>query len=327
MQKIAKDIQQHNFKRVYLLYGQEDYLRKQYRDRLIHALVDPQDTMNYQYFEGKDISVGKVIDLAQTSPFLAEHRVIVMENSGFFQTTQDQMADYVKEIPEDTILIFVETQVDKRNRLFKACQSAGYVAEFTKQTPETLSRWITQMVVNREKKQITQRALDTFMEYVGLDMENIISELEKLFCYTMDKQDINEADVRAVCTRQIDNKIFDMIEAALTKRQKKALALYYDLIALKEPPRKILVLITKQCNQLYQTKLLRGKGYDSKSIASKLAVPPFVASKFVAQASKYPVEVLRENLEKCIKSEEDINTGKMTDLLCVEMLMIEFSKA
>lgn len=327
MQKIAKDIKENNFKKVYLLYGEEDYLRKQYRDRLTHALINPGDTMNYQYLEGKDISVGKLIDLAETTPFLAEHRLIVIENSGFFKTTQDQLADYVKDVAEDTVLLFVEPQVDKRNRLFKACQEAGYVTEFAKQTPETLTRWITGMVVNREKKQITQRALDTFMEYVGPDMENIVSELEKLFCYTMDKEDITEADVQAVCTRQIDNKIFDMIEAALTKRQKRALTLYYDLIALKEPPRKILVLITKQCNQLYQTKLLRGKGYDSKSIASKLSLPPFVASKYVAQASKYPVEVLRENLEKCVKSEEDVNTGRITDLLCVEMLMIEFSKA
>lgn len=326
MKGIAKDIAENNFKNIYLLYGEEDYLRKQYRDKLMQALGDPKDTMNYAYYEGRDISPGKLIDLGETMPFLAQRRVIVVENSGFFTSTQEQLAEYLKDIPQTSFFVFVEAEVDRRNRLYKVCNDKGYAAEFKKQTPETLERWITGIIVKREKKQITRRALDTFMEYVGTDMEQISSELEKLLCYTIGTEDITQADVTAVCSRQIENKIFEMIEVALSGRQKRALELYYDLVALKEPPRKILVLMTRQCNLLYQTKLLRGKGYDSKAIASKLSLPPFVASKYVAQASKFTKEILRRNLEKCVAGEEDVNTGKITDLLCVELLMIEFSR-
>ena len=325
MQNIANDIKQNTFRNIYLLYGEEDYLRRQYRDRLWRAMADPDDTMNCQYQEGKDISVEKLIDLAETMPFLAERRVIVVENSGFFKSTQDKLADYLKDVPETTFFIFVEQQVDKRNRLFKACKDNGYAAEFARQTEETLSRWIVGMV-SREHKKITQRALETFLEYVGDDMENIASELEKLFCYTLTKEDITEADVQAVCVRQIDNRIFEMIEAALAKRQKLALDLYYDLIALKEPARRILFLITRQFNLLYQTKLLRAKGYDNKAIASKLGLAPFIASKYMAQAAKYSADMLRASLEQCVASEEAVNTGKIAEVLCVELLIIGFSR-
>ena len=325
MQIIAKDIKQNTFRNLYLLYGEEDYLRKQYRDRLWRAMGDPEDTMNCQYLEGKDISVEKLIDLGQTMPFLAPRRVIVVENSGFFKSTQDKLADYLKEVPETTFFIFVEPQVDKRNRVYKACKENGYVAEFARQTEETLSRWIVGMVT-RENKKITQRALETFMESVGDDMEHIASELEKLFCYTLAKEDITEADVQAVCVRQIDNRIFDMIEAALDKKQKLALDLYYDLIALKEPARRILFLITRQFNLLYQTKLLRAKGYDNKAIGSRLGLAPFVASKYMARAGRYSADMLRAALEQCVDGEEAVNTGKIAEVLCVELLIIGFSR-
>ena len=50
---------------------------------------------------------------------------------------------------------------------------------------------------------------------------------------------------------------------------------------------RILFLIARQYNLLYQTKLLKGKGYDNKSIASKLGLSPFIAGKYVTQASRF----------------------------------------
>mgnify|MGYP001026213820 FL=1 len=324
MQKLARDIKERDFKNVYLLTGEEDYLRKQYRDRLAGAMADVHDTMNYHYFEGKNTIPEKLIDLAETMPFLAERRVIVVENSGFFKSAQDKLADYLKQLPETSFFIFVEPQVDKRGRLYKACKDVGYIAEFNVQDEQTLRRWILGRL-NKEQKLITERALAVFMERTGSDMENIASELEKLLCYTLEKPDITEADVDAICTRQINNRIFDMIEAVASKRQEAALELYYDLLALKEPPMRILFLIARQYNLLYQTKLLKGKGYDNKSIASKLGLSPFIAGKYVTQASRFEKETLRKSLEQCVEAEENVKTGKMADNLSVELLIVQFS--
>ena len=52
--------------RVYLLYGEEAYLKKQYKDRLIRAMLPEGDTMNYAYYEGKGIDGAELIDLAET---------------------------------------------------------------------------------------------------------------------------------------------------------------------------------------------------------------------------------------------------------------------
>ena len=50
---LAEDIKNGSFKSSYLLYGEEAYLRTQYKNRLKNALADPSDTMNFSRFEEK----------------------------------------------------------------------------------------------------------------------------------------------------------------------------------------------------------------------------------------------------------------------------------
>ena len=75
MEQLLNDLKQQTFKSVYLLCGEEAYLRNQYKKRLKDAMTDEGDTMNYSYYEGKDVNPRAVIDMAETLPFFAERRV------------------------------------------------------------------------------------------------------------------------------------------------------------------------------------------------------------------------------------------------------------
>ena len=55
-----------------------------------------------------------VIDLAETLPFFAERRVILIENSGFFKSACDELAEYLTQPATTTFFLFVEEEVDKR---------------------------------------------------------------------------------------------------------------------------------------------------------------------------------------------------------------------
>ena len=85
MKSIEEDIRNRDFQPVYLLYGEESYLKRQYRQKLKEALSAQGDTMNCACFEGKNISPGELVDLAETLPFFADYRLILAENSGFFK--------------------------------------------------------------------------------------------------------------------------------------------------------------------------------------------------------------------------------------------------
>ena len=85
MQRINEDIKTGNFKQIYLLYGEERYLKNQYTTRLRKALCQDGDEMNTHFYQGKDFSLGQVIDLAETLPFLAERRVMFFKDTGLFK--------------------------------------------------------------------------------------------------------------------------------------------------------------------------------------------------------------------------------------------------
>lgn len=321
MQRINEDIKTGNFQQIYLLCGEERYLKKQYTDRLRDALCDGGNDMNTHFYEGKDIPVGEIIDLAETLPFLAPRRVIFIQNSGLFKSGGEKLAEYLSAPGESTCFVFTETDVDKRSKLYKTVRSRGYVSEFTIQDENTLKRWITGLL-NKENKKITENTLQLFLTKTGTDMENIRTELEKLICYCMDRDVITEADVEAICTNRISNHIFDMINAIADRHTEKALQLYYDLLALKEPPMRILFLITRQYNMLLQVRELKSRGSDNKTIGSSIGVPPFIAGKYVAQASRFRTEDLRTALIECVEAEEAVKTGRMNDVMSVEILIV-----
>jgi DNA polymerase III subunit delta len=75
MKIINEHIKSNEYKNVYLLYGDEPYLKKQYRDKLKQAIAG-DDTMNYSYYEGDKISVKEIKDMGDTLPFFAEHRFL-----------------------------------------------------------------------------------------------------------------------------------------------------------------------------------------------------------------------------------------------------------
>ena len=108
MQKLAEEIKTGQLKQVYILYGEETYLRSQYKDKLKKALLGDGDDMNFHYFEGKNISSGEVIDLAETMPFFAERRVIVLENSGLFAKGGEELAAYLGDPAKTAAFVFVE---------------------------------------------------------------------------------------------------------------------------------------------------------------------------------------------------------------------------
>ena len=324
MKRITEDIKTGDFKKIYFLYGDEAYLRKQYKDMLKNAIVGDDD-MNYTYYEGKDISVHALIDQAETLPFFASRRLIVIENSGFFKSDGEELSDYLKQAPETTYFVISESEVDKRSKLYKTCTSLGLAVEMKSPDEMTLKKWVNKLLSDAGKK-MTERDIEYFLEMTGEDMSNIKNEVEKLICYSGDKDIVTRDDVDKIVTKQINNHIFEMIEAIGSRNQKKALDLYYELLTLREPPFRILSLIARQFNLLLQTKELLLNNVGNNQIGEKIKVPPFAVKKYIYEAKQFDMASLKKALEACLRADEDIKSGKMSDKMSVELLIVEFSK-
>jgi DNA polymerase-3 subunit delta len=324
MKSILEDIRKKDFRRVYLLYGEETYLRGQYCRKLLEALGAEEGSMNFSRFQGKGIGEGEIIDLAETMPFFAEKRVILLEDTGFFKNKAELLADYLGSLPEYLVMIFVEDEADRRSRMYKGVQKNGRAVEFSAQNQETLTRWVLG-ILGREGKKITRQDMERFLEKTGTDMGLIRQELEKLLAYTLGREIITDRDIEAVCTSRADNRIFEMVRAVSERKQKKALEDYYDLLALKEPPMRILYLLARQFNLLFQVKELREAGCDQKTIASRTGLAPFAVKNYLPLTGKYSSEELKRAVEEFTETETAVKTGRLSDVLSVELMIVKYS--
>jgi DNA polymerase-3 subunit delta len=322
MKTLAQNIKTKEFKSIYLLYGEEAFLKKSYKNQLRQAIVG-DDTMNYHYFEGKGIDLKEIISLADTMPFFGEQRLIVIEDSGLFKSGgTENLVEYLPQMPKTTCMVFVESELDKRNRLYKKVKDLGYATEMTRQNAKQLAAWAGG-ILTKEGKKITAHTMELFLSKTGDDMENIRMELEKLISYTWGRDIITEQDVEEICTVRVTNKIFDMVSAIVSSRTKEALDLYEDLLTLKEPPMRILFLIARQFNQILQVKELMDQKTEKGVIASKLKLQPFVVGKIMPQAKSFTREQILSYVNLCVEAEEAVKTGHLNERLAVEFLIVK----
>ena len=324
MKHIQNDLKTGQLKKVYLLFGEEDYLIRQFKKRLSEAACPADDEMNRQVFSGKGIDVRAVNEACMTMPFFAEKRVVIVENSGFFSEAADEVLEIVKNVPDSTLLIFCESKVDKRTKLYKYIKKEFYAADFSRLKNEDLMRWVL-TVLKRNEKQITRSVMDLFLSRTGDDMMLIEQELDKLIAYCLDRDEITADDVRAVCSNQIQDNIFAMIDAIAAKDSKKALRLYQDLLYLKEPPIKILVLITRQFHNLMREKDLLSDGKRDSEIASRVKIPPFAVKRHLPVLKRFSTEELKSCFETCLQTDQDIKSGQMQAQIGVELLIVQLS--
>lgn len=323
MKTIKEHIKKNEYASVYLLHGEEGYLKSLYKNKLKKAILGDSDEMNYSYFEGKGIDVSQVKEIADTLPFFAEHRLILIENSGWLKSAND-FADYLPAMPDTTHIVFVEQDVDKRNRLYKYIAKSGVAAVMDAMNEKDLILWVAGLC-KQGGKAIRENTVRYLLEHVDTNMNHLQNEIEKLIAYTADREEIVTEDIDSVCTMQVTNQIFPMIDAVGAKNREKALQLYYDLLALREKPMSILFLLSRHFNILLQVKEQEKKRTARELVAKKIGIPPFTVKKYASQAAKFQEKHLLLAVSACVSSEEAVKTGRIGEQLAVELLLMELA--
>ncbi|MGN0166134.1 MAG: DNA polymerase III subunit delta [Lachnospiraceae bacterium] len=323
MERIKKDIKERNFSRFYLLYGSEDFLKNLYRDKLIKAMLTEGDDMNLSRFEGKDAAVNEVISTANTLPFFSERRVIIIKDSGWFKSSCE-IADYIQNFPETTCMIFVESDVDKRNKLYKYVSANGYSTKIDSPGIKDILP-VVAATLKQKGLQISREDCEYFVTKVGSDMSRIQTELDKLVAYCNEKQVVTAEDIDGICSEVPEGKIFLMIDAIMAGQEDRALQLYYQLLAAHEKAMSVLFMLIRSYNQLYQVLSLSRKGTSKQRIMSISGVRDFMVDKYVRLGQKFETEKIKDIVSFGIELEERVKQGNLDERMAVEIFIVKYS--
>lgn len=320
MKTIKENIKNNDYKNCYLLYGTDDYMKNLYKNKLKSGLLQGADDMNYSYYCSDKVDVDGIISIADTMPFFSDKRVIFIEDSKLFKEAND-LADRMASFPDTTYFVFVESEVDKRNKLYKYISKNGYVSQMDGLTENELMAFVASEL-KRNNKQISGMDCSYLLNKIGYDMNTIHNECEKLSSFVGERDVITKDDIDTICIATLENKIFEMLDCIASAKKERALVLYNNLIALKESPIKILSLVTRHYNILYKLCLAKSARVDNSSLASAIGIPPFAIKKYSYQLHKFNKESLQRILSNCLDIEERSKSGRIDPQIGVELLIV-----
>lgn len=319
MQTLAAQIQSGELSRFHLIYGEESYMIRFYKNKLKSMLSAEGDDMNASFFEGNRIHIPEILSLGNTLPFFADKRLILMENSELF-TSSNELSEQLGDFPDTTYVVFIEKKVDKRNRLYKWLQKNGCVTECAFQQEKDLIPWAARYLKN-EGKVISRQTMEYLIAKVGFQMDYIVNELDKLIGYVGEREEIRKEDVDTMSSGQVVEKIFDMIDCAIAGEKERVFRLYGDLLALKEPPLVILHLLGRHINIMIQVKEA-GKSLSDRDLAAQAGIPYFTVKKYKSQAKHFTKQELFQLLEERVEYEERFKTGQIEEKMVAEMYLL-----
>ena len=325
MKQLEEDIKNKRYKNIYVLFGPQSYNRKRYEDALVRVFLPDDDEINLTKFYGKKIDLKEVFELAETMPFLAERRIIVLEDTGLFEKSCDELADFIPSIPDSCCMIFSEEKIDSRLKQTKAVKTHGTLAEFGTLSEADLRDFIMKKL-GKEHRPITQNALDLFTERCSDDLWQVTNDLEKLISYTFGKEGIRIEDVDAVIPAPAEDKIFGMIDAILARDTKKTLVYYKDLLALRSEPMGILALIRDQYRLMLHAKQLNDEHVGIPEMAKILKMRDTRVKMALSASRRMKQSELAEGISMCARTDERIKTGLVDQRIGVETLIIELCR-
>lgn len=308
---------------VYLLYGEDNYLKNEFVKKAKKSFGELQLGINYIQID--ESNVNNVISDIETPAFGYERKMIIVKNANLMQkknAISDKLSEYLndadKQIIDSIELIIVEDSVEK-NALFNTISKIGMIKEFNEQK---IGQLITKVksISAAYGVQIQENVAQYFIECTGTNMEDIINEIRKLIEYAGKGGTIKKEDIDSLTIKKSESVIFDLTDNLGKKNIHEAINVLHDLIYAKEPVQKILVMLYNHFKKLYIVQLSNGQ-----NVAQNLKLKPnqtFLVSKYQNQAKFFTQDEIRNLLNEFMYIDEasksgnlDINVG-LESVLC-----------
>lgn len=320
---VKQDIKNSDFKNFYLLWGDEDYLRDNYKSAIIKKVLDPSFAdFNYKEFTAKKPVPEETDDFIGCYPCMSEKKILYIKNSGLFkkanETEKKYWLDLMENIPDFVIIIFSEDEVDKRGVLYKTAVKLHSTDEFPYQKEADLINWIGRHVAEG-KKEISYNAAKYLIECCSADMYLLKNETDKLISYCKSTT-ITENDIDICCCKVPESRVFDMIDDFMAGKISDGKRKYEQLKQLKEEPIAINGAIFSKYNQLRKEKIL-SQTMSAGEIASKLGQRDYFVKLHLKQTANMTIEDFDKIIKLCNEADYKIKHGYLDAWTAIDIII------
>lgn len=330
-QALKRSISEKTLGRLYLLHGDESYLREHYLEQMKKFLLPAGlESFNLHTLEGKACTPARLAELLDHLPMMSERTLILVTDYDLFKANEEDrraMTALLLDIPDYCCLIFVydllEYKGDARMKaLTAALREQGSIVNFERQSQSDLADWI-----RRRFSALGHSIAPADAQYLiflcGDLMQGLIGEIEKIGAYAKAQQ-VSRADIDAVAIPQLDAVVFQMTDALMQKNFDKAAAVLGDLLHMQEAPIMILAVLGKQFRQLYSARLLFDEGLHVRELMELWGLrSSYPAEKLMSAGRSFSPAWCRRAVLRCAKTDLAMKsqTGSVAQELLLNLLL------
>ncbi len=323
---------------VYLLAGEEEYLKRYYLLRMRESILTEEglESFNHTVVDYLDGGFGSLINDISTAPFMQEKRLNELVGFNFNSAKDNQLkalGDIVAEAEgndECVFIIYADTDlydVSKGSRVQAKVKAAlgdkVKTVVFDKSTPQKLAVWIRRHV-EHEGLTISDADCAFMVERCGRSMQMLSGEIEKVCAYkhAHKESEIRREDIVYICAKVEEIGAFALANAVLSGNTRELFRVLgeYKRGDSDIKPKGILASVCSVYSALYTVKELSESGYDEAAIAKKMKIHEYKAKLYVKEARAIPSQKLERAIDLCVEADSEMKLG-FSDFIVLERLL------
>lgn len=318
---------------VYLIYGEEGYLKKIYTDKIVSKCVDKSFAdFNFHTFEGDRERLPEIYDSVMAVPLMAQTTCVLVTDMPF-DTFDDegfaQLEGVLSQCPEECALIFVtlanNPSGEKWNKAMSLFNKFGFTVRFDKKTTDELLT-LLESGAKKRGSAFARGAAQYMVECVGSDLSTLLNETEKLCAYA-GKREITKADIDEVCVKSVEATAFEMIKALKQGRFDVAFSKLDMLFYLHTEPNMILGALVSSYADTYRAKCAVTAGKKAEYIAEHYNYHKreFNLRNGATYSAKLSLESLRECIEILARADSEIKGSGIDNRIILEQTLVNLA--
>jgi len=296
----------------YLFFGPDEFMMEMLISRIREKFIpESARDFNLEICYGGEIDASEIVNKAQTIPFIAKNRLIIVRRTEEFKADQlEKFLTYLDNPVTSTCLIFLSLKTDFKKKFYKKIRSAGLAVEFKELKNNQVAPWIKKM--SRELGlNMGGQACVYLQNMVGDRLRDLYSELIKLQT-RYGKVEISDNKINELAIHGRIYNIFELMDALSIKDKGKSLSVLNRFLEeedKKSAPFQIIGMLNRQIGLLWKTKMIIENGGKSDDVVSKLGLAPFSAGNFIKQTRHWSIEELEKGISLLYRADQLLKMG------------------
>lgn len=265
-EKLAKMLKEGIRDNIWLLFGNDTFLKDLYCEKLTDAVVSGSlKAFNLRVFNDDSADMEEILEACDILPVMSDRTCVLVRNYPLASLNKESTAAFeagLKNLPETTVLIFFFNTINidygkkderKWTDIVNLVMKYGVCARIDKRTPERTAK----MLVSRAKQrntEISQEDARYLTEAVGGDMQVVQSEFYKL-CDYADGRPITRAMIDEICSKTVEASSYDISKCILSGDTDRAYKIITELLHQKTKKEYLLGSIASAFVNSYRYKL------------------------------------------------------------------------